>query len=427
MASTWKRSARWAGALLVAAGALASLSFCLSPGDTAGLAQAEVLDATMPRFVIVGAPRGFAPSERVDPKRTGRTQTRLPSPAVEVWRRQISGGIELAPLIDTQGNVIVAQTIAEIIKLSPEGREIWRARTGTGAPTAAPVLTSDGTLVVVTASGQAMGLTPSGAVRFAVPLGFRRDADTTPLALDDGGVLIAARQALIEIDADGAVRARTTIGERAVGALLHGPEGALITAESGSVYTWKAPGSPRKIGSFGGVPRRGALIADARTLLAVVDGRTLVALDLPTGTTQVRATAPLLGVLFDAPAAVSPAGLGLVATYSGLLLGVDAAGSEKVAIALEKQALLLGADAGAPAAGFFGASELKPSPPVIVDPEGRIGFARSSGRVGVVTPEGTVGVVNERLCSSPIAVQPAGDRRMLVACRDGMIWMLGES
>lgn len=426
MSSRWKRRISWAGALLIAAGGIASLSFCPALGDSAGLARAEVLDATMPRTVVVGAPRGFAPSERVDPRRTGRTHTRLPSPAVEVWRRQISGGIDLTPLVDTQGNVIVAQTIAEIIKLSPEGREIWRARTGTGAPTAPPVLTSDGTLVVLTAAGQAMGLTPSGATRFAVPLGFRRDADTTPLALDDGGVLIAARQALVEIDADGAVRARTTLGERAVGALLHGPEGALITTESGAVYTWKAPGTPRKIGSFGGVPRRGALVADARTLLAVVDGRSLVALDLPTGTTQVRASAPGLGVLFDAPATVNAAGLGLVATYGGMLIGVDASGSEKLTIALEKQALLLGADAGAPAAGFFGATELRPSPPVIVDPQGRIGFARGGGRVGVVTPEGNVGVVNERLCPSPIAVQPAGDRRMLVACRDGMIWMLGE-
>jgi outer membrane protein assembly factor BamB len=383
----------------------------------------------MPRTVVVGAPRGFAPSERIDPRRTGRTQTRLPFPAVEVWRRQISGGIELAPLVDTQGNVIIAQTIAEIIKLSPDGREIWRARTGTGAPTATPVLTSDGTLVVVTAAGQAWGLTPSGATRFTVSLGVRRDADTTPLALDDGGILIAARHSLIEIDADGVVRARATLQERAVGALLLGPEGALVTTDSGGVYTWKSPGEPRKIGSFGGQPRRGALLADSRTLLAVVDGRTLTALDLPTGTTQVRATAPLLGVLFDAPATVSPSGLGLVSTYGGLLIGVDASGSEKLTIALEKQVLLLGADAGVPVgpgAGFFGPTDLRPSAPVIVDPQGRIGFARAGGRVGVVSPEGNVGIVNERLCASPIAVQPAGDKKMLVACRDGTIWMLGE-
>ena len=38
------------------------------------------------------------------------------------------------------------------------------------------------------------------------------------------------------------------------------------------------------------MPRRGAILADSRTLLAVVDTRRVVGLDLLTGTTQVRAT-----------------------------------------------------------------------------------------------------------------------------------------
>jgi hypothetical protein len=36
-------------------------------------------------------------------------------------------------------------------------------------------------------------------------------------------------------------------------------------------------------------------------------------------------------------------------------------------------------------------------------------------------------VASERLCGAPISVQPAGEKRMVVACRDGgSLWMLGE-
>jgi hypothetical protein len=39
---------------------------------------------------------------------------------------------------------------------------------------------------------------------------------------------------------------------------------------------------------------------------------------------------------------------------------------------------------------------------------------------------GRVEVASERVCAAPVAVLPAGDRRMLVACHDGGLWMYGE-
>lgn len=389
------------------------------------IALADGVDPSRPRTVVVGAPRGFAPSERLDPARTGRSTSALPFPAVELWRKHISGGIEVAPLVDARGNILLPLTVPEVMKLGPDGKEIWRARLGTAAPLAPPVLTSDGTLALVTSAGQAWGITPSGAVRYNVALGVRgRDADTSPLALDDGGVVIAAGRTLIELGADGSIRARTSLNDRAIGALIGGPDGTLITTDAGVVYTWTPPGSPRPIGSFGGTPRRGATLADARTLLAVVDGKRLVALDLPTGTAHVRAASTSLSSAFDATLAVTPGKLTLVTTLSGLLVGVDAAGNERLVVALDRSAANT-ADAGS-LTTFFGAVEPKPSPPLVVDPEGRIAFARSGGRVGVVSPEGAIAIATERLCSVPVALQPAGDKRMLVACRDGAIWMLSE-
>ena len=377
---------------------------------------------------MVGPPRGFAPSERLDAQRTGRSTTRLPFPPIEVWKRNVAGGFDLPPVVDAQGNLVAAETISEVIKISPEGKELWRARVGTNSAVMPPAITSDGTVVVITGAGLAWGITPSGSIRYATALGIKAGSrfSVAPLALEDGGILVGAGRVLVELDSDGAVRARATLDEPAIGALLMGPDGALITTDSGDVYTFRAPFAPRKVGSFGSAPRRGGVLADRRTLLGVVDGRRIVALDLPTGTTHVRAGAPAAGGLYDAPVAVTAAGLAVTTTYGGLLVGVDAAGTEKISIPVDK-VVAPAADAGAAApSSFLGTGELRASPPVVVDDEGRVAFARAGGRVGVVGPDGTVAIASSELCTQPSAVVPAGDRRLVVTCVDGQVWMFGE-
>ncbi|KYF65737.1 hypothetical protein [Sorangium cellulosum] len=389
----------------------------------APLAFADAVDTSRPHTIVVGAPRGFAPSDRLDARRTGRSAARLPFPAREAWRRQLRGGIDAAPLADADGDLLLTLTVPEVVKLGADGRERWRVRIGDSAPLAPAVITSDGTLALITSSGLAVGLTPAGGVRFAVPLGLRgRDADVTPLALDDGGLVAAAGRSLVELTADGSVRARAELPERATGALLAGPDGTLVTTESGAVLTWRPPGAPRRLGSFGGLPRRGAALADARTLLAVVDGRRLVALDLPTGTTGVRAGSAL-GVL-DGPPAIGAGGVAMVLSSAGLLLGVNAAGDEALRVALDRAPAASPADAGL--SGLLGPVDAKPSPPVVIDRTGRVGFARAGGRAGVVEADGNVSIAAERLCSTPVAVVPAGEERMAIACRDGTVVMLAR-
>jgi hypothetical protein len=415
------------------------------------IALADSIDPSFPRTVVVGAPRGAAPSERIDARRSGQTRTRLPYPPVELWRRHITGGTEFAPLVDAEDNILVALTVPEAIKLGPDGKEIWRVRLGTAAPVVPPALTSDGTLIVITGAGQAFGIAPNGAVRFTTQLGVRgRDIEATPLALNDGGLVVAAGPTLVELDRDGTIRARTALEARPgaldgriTGALLPAPEGdarlfgaTLFTTESGSVYSFRPPGAPRKLVSFGSFPRKGAMLADARTMLAVIDNnRRVIALDLPTGTTHIRASATP-GSFFDGPVTLAPASRGslaLVTLQSGLLLGFDAAGNEKLRIALEKPPPM--PDTGTPSVGgtpaqkpigFFSPVEPKPSPALIVDPDGRIGFARANGRVGIVGPDGALALAGERVCVSPVGIVPAGEKRMLLACRDGGMWLYGE-
>lgn len=404
----------WRAALVAAAALLPA---------AAPFAFADAVDTSRPHTLVVGSPRGFAPSERLDARRTGRSSSPLPSPARELWQRQLRGGIDVAPLVDARGDLIITLTVPEVVKLGSDGRERWRVRIGDSAPLAPAVITSDGTIAMITSSGVALGLTPAGGVRFSAPLGVRgRDADVTPLALDDGGLVVAVGRSLVELAAGGGIRARAELADRAVGAVLAGPGGALVTTESGAVVTWRPPSAPRELGSFGGPPRRGAVLADARTLLAVVDGRRLVALDLPTGTTSVRAGSAF--GLLDGPPAIGVGGTAVLLSSAGLLLGVDASGDEAFRVALDRPPSAAAADGGV--SGFFGPADAKPSPPVVIDRAGRIGFARAGGRVGVVGADGSVSVAAERVCATPVAVIPAGEERMAVACRDGTVVMLGR-
>ena len=358
----------------IASAALALVALAAAPS-----ARADAVDPSVPRTLLVGAPRGAAPSERLDAQRSGRSRTLFPAAPLHRWEHHLTGGLELAPVVDEHDNIYVAGTTPDVIKLDPEGKEIWRVRYGTSAAVVSPVLTSDGTVVIVTASGQAVGITPSGSLRFVSALGVRgRDADTPPLALDDGGVVIAAGGALVEIDRDGAVRARTaleikpgTADTRVTGALVQGPTtesgslGALFSTESGSVFAWRPPAAPRRLGNLGGFPRRGAVVTSARTLTAVVDGRRIVDFDLPTGVTHVRFNSGT-STQIDGPVAVGADGFVLAATQSGLLVGVDAAGNESIRVALEKPPALppppplpptggVNIFGGSVGSGFFGA------------------------------------------------------------------------
>jgi hypothetical protein len=240
--------------------------------------------------------------------------------------------------------------------------------------------------------------------------------------LDDGGAAFAAGRALVVIGRDGKPRARAEAEGRVTGALLAGSEGIVFGIDDGRAFVWRAPAAPRALGRFGGSVRRGLVRVDARTLVAVVDGEELVALDVPTGTTHVVASAAP-GETFEAPPAVGVSGALYVATSSGALERY-ATGEPATRVALERTHATPFGDAGA---GFFPAAAQTASPPVVVDPEGRVGFVRSEGRAGVVRGDGHVAVAAERVCRAPVAVVPAGEGAMVIACRDGTIVRLAGS
>jgi hypothetical protein len=269
--------------------------------------------------------------------------------------------------------------------------------------------------VVVTTGGEVLGVSSSGALRFRTDLAATtRGGRVSPLPLENGGVALALGAEVVELDGDGAVRARSPLGERAIGPLVRTAAGILATGESGAVYRIHPPDAPDRLGTFQGDPGAGAAAADGRTLLAIVDHRRLMAFDLVTGTTNQRFGAGVASL--DGPVAVGPQGTALFTTFAGSLVGVDASGVEVRRTSLERSSR----------DGGVNPATVAESPPLLTDDDGRVAFARFSGAVGIVSPQGSVELAEGMTCSMPVALAPAGPGQIVVVCRDGGIVLLGD-
>ena len=64
----------------------------------ASLAVADDVDVSSPSIIVVGAPMGAAPSDRLGPSRQGFSSLPLPSQPIEQWRRSLAGGLDFLPL-----------------------------------------------------------------------------------------------------------------------------------------------------------------------------------------------------------------------------------------------------------------------------------------------------------------------------------------
>jgi outer membrane protein assembly factor BamB len=240
------------------------------------------------------------------------------------------------------------------------------------------------------------------------------------LPLDDGGIALAAGTDVFFLSADGRVQGRSEIGERAAGPLVQTGHGIAVTTDKGNVYLVEPPASARRVGTLGGSPGPGAAAAGSDTLIAVVDHEKLVAFDVRTGTFR-RLNAPP-GALLDGPVALGKANAIMTTTFAGLLIVLSADGVETRRAVLDTRAISPITDAGT-----INLAALAENPPIVTDAAGRVGFARTGGRIGVVSPNGSVSAVDQTSCEVPVALAPAGNGRLVVACRDGSVLMFGET
>jgi len=400
---------RLGAALLPALAAAGLVCFAVFAG-----VRAEPLDPTLPLHFSVGNPAGPAPMEGIDAARSGRAQAPLPRQPRVLWRARVPGTIDHSLLVDQRGSIVAVGSPPHLSQLDSRGRLEWSARLS--APPAAVVLTSDGSRLALGSGGQLTAFDAKGKLSRKQTLGLPgASVLAAPLPLDDGGLLAALGGAVLRLDASGEIVARSVVDDDVRSVLRDGATLLLVTVR-GDVLEWKPPHRPAPRGSFGGKIDGAALSAPGR-LIAVVDRTRLIELKLATGTRHVRI--PDGPLVLRGPPAITPSGTSRVASIDGLLLGHDATGRETLRVALEPAAITLG-DAGVAAA------QTRSAPSLLTDGEGSVGFVRAGLDAGVVNAEGEIKSAAGAACSDPIALAPAGPRRMLVACRSGLIWAIGD-
>ncbi len=361
--------------------------------------RAQRLDPRRPGVFVVGAPRGASPTLRGDGRRSGVSKESLPSGVLHIaWRKTIGLSIDQPALAGPDDTLAVVTARGDVVFIDGDGEEKARASSGTTSIGPA-TMTSDGTVVFMSSAGDAIGVRRSSPrPRFVTRIGGERNVRAAPLSLDDGGVVVATASDLVVLDAEGNVRARATLPESPSAALLSSGDRVLAVTSTGAVYGWSPGREPVRIGSFGAPIEGGAALADANTLLAVIEGNHLVELDLARSTRTTRSIATQ--GLYLGPASVrTVAAGGALATLLALtpsrafVLTIDPSGQEtaRAPIATFTPATL--ADGGA--TPLVAPAHTGP----IVDPRGAVAFAAPDGHVGMVGADGAVDTIGELICS----------------------------
>ena len=392
-------------------------------------ADAQRVDPRRPSVYVVGAPGGPSPTLRGDSHRTGTTKDVLPSGVLHIaWRKTIGLSIDQPALASSDGMIAVVSNVrGEVIFLDTDGDEKGRASAGS-ASVGPATMTSDGTVVFTTSLGDAVGVRRSSPrPRFSTRIGGERNVRAAPLSLDDGGVVVATASDLVVLDAEGNVRSRTSLPESPASALLATGDRVIAVTASGAVYGWTPGREPVRVGSFGAPIDGGAALADANTLVAVIETNHLVDLDLSRGALTTRSISTQ-GLYLGPPSVRAGAGGTTLATLLAMtpnrmfVVTLDAGGLEISRAPIATLVPVVLADGGA------GPLRAQQHTGPLVDARGAVAFASpSDGHVGMVAPDGAVDTLGELICArsgatSGIAgLTAAGRGAFVVTCESGAV------
>ncbi len=411
---------------------LAAALLLVAPRDLA----AEPVDAAFPSVVKVGRAKSPAASERLDSARRSRSNVLLPTQPSELWRKSV-GALAHAPVVLPNGDLVIALGSPEIARLGADGSEISRVRIGAAPALRAPVVLPSGGVAVLTGAPSVVFLSPSGKLVATVALprasftvqaaGALPDSFASIVATDDGAVVVAAGRSLLTVDASGRVAARATLPERVASDPLEQGGGLLVVGEAGGVYRVAVPAEPRKIGVLVGAAIGTGALVDERTLIAQALPNRIVSLDLKSGVAVTRVGDSAFA-MFDTPPAIAVDGTAWLTSVEGFLVGYDASGAELARVQLDRNA--------APPGGLFA---LRPPGMAglgmqavarlgtVVDRAGAVAFSRPQGRIGVRDTAGKIVVAVERGCTTPLSITPTAPKKMLIACREGLLIMVGDA
>jgi hypothetical protein len=366
-----------------------------------GASRGAPVDPTVPVPVFAGAPAGFAPMDRLDSARTGRSSVSLPEEPELASVLRVPSDFGVLPAIDERGRVVAATADGRVSQIDGNGRVEWFAPLDSPAAVS-PVLLSDGTRVVMTERGSVVGLDRNGRAVFETHAdGGLVRAPLLPTR--DGAIVVAAGSSLVKLESSGTVEARYDVREPVV-ALVEADRGVYATTDSGDVLFWSPPNDPRRVASFGGRTSSTVVLAGANTLLAVRDNARLVAADLRTGTRSEQGTAA--PDEFAGPPTMTGSGEVLLGVRGGL---VRYRGSHEVS----RIPLGLGGGPGLPRPSL-------PAPP-LTDARGFTAVAVAPGTLFVIHPTNDVRNLSLEGCTFPLGVLPEGPGRLAVVCRSGLL------
>ncbi|MBX3230206.1 MAG: hypothetical protein KIT84_24760 [Labilithrix sp.] len=404
------------------AGALL-LALTLGSGD----AEAQKIDPRRPSVLVVGPPRGAAPMQRLDARRSGLSKTFLPSGPLSIaWRKPTGLTIDHPPLIAADGSLVVVSSRGDVGFYDDRGDE--KATIKVGAAQVGPAaMTSDGTIVFLSTSGDAMGVRrgASPPIRYTTRIGGERNTRAAPLALDDGGVVVATLTDLVVLDAEGNVRARVTLPEQPAAPLVAAGDKVLAVTSTGAVFGWTPGHDSVRLGSFGAPIDGGAALTTQGTLLAVIEGNHLAEVDVVRGsraTWSIASQGIYLGppAVREIPGGTSIAMLGAMTHTLGFVLALDPAGQELLRAPVAKFQPNVLPDGGMPPL------QTPPHTGMIIDARGAIAFATTDGRIGTIAPDGALDTLGDTFCAKGsrggvAGLTPFGANAFAVACEGGLI------
>ena len=391
---------------------------CLAAlGFASGAAWADARAELPP--VVLGEPSAFAPRERLDALRQGRTRVALPTSPSLRWQLELHANLEHPPLVDGTGALVALLANGDLVRVALDGNVVWRRRLPCAVSNVPPALLAEDVALVVCGDGTLLRVDRDGRRLDSTFLdGSAVRANAAPLVREDATVVVALDDQLVHVSSEGIVLARARLGltEVFVGGLMPFDGGVLAVDARGDVWFWRAPAVPRKLGSFGGSPPAGAVVLGTRALTAVVSQESrVVVLDPVTQRTSVLALGDAaLGLRFDGPPSLAPNGELLLTTSLGEVLALTSSGEVTRRIAFDVPEKL--ADSR-----FRTATTVERRAPLVVDARGNAVTFTRSGQLVILTAEGPLHTLKGRACARPLAVLPAGERRVITACADGNV------
>ena len=387
-----------------------ALSLGLISSAAVPLAMAGApIDPDLVQRVSVGFPEGPAPMAGVRASRSRQAAFSLPAAMAVRWRARLTGPVNLEPVVDREGRIVIVHERGSMTQLGPDGKSDWSLRLGDAAPSAGPALLSDGTRVILNHDNRLLRIDKRGEVLSGTRTGLT--GRTVPLLpLPDGGVALVADNRVLRLDHRGG-RVAHAVADAGIIALLGTASSVLVVTEPGTVYRFYGTGKLVERGRFG--HRVSAVALSKSTLYGVTTDQRLLGLELGSQRTRSLYSAPagksLLPWITIGRRAVH------VASPDGTLYGFAASGRE-----------LLNTQIADHPVGTASAPLLPGSmPPALADRESRLMVARAGAETLLLSADGARADIAGSACLSPTALTPLGDGQVLLSCRNGEIIAMG--